>query len=240
MRDVGEFAGDMEMTCEEFATAGLDLGSAGEECLLQKAARDHLRECPHCAALHENWLALREDLRMLGMETADVGVPSRVEMRLRQEFRTKHKTIKAQRSAVILGWSLAAAAALFFAFTWATWHLHRGGNLAKMQTDAIHDVVSTENPVHPSQSAPSVGTELGDVLVASNDSEFTLLPGVMPPAPQDATVVRVQMQRAALGQLGLTVNEEHAGDWIQVDLLVGDDGVPQAVRLPQTSAETSN
>jgi hypothetical protein len=36
------------------------------------------------------------------------------------------------------------------------------------------------------------------------------------------------------------VNEEHAGDWIQVDLLVGDDGLPQAVRLPQTSAGTSD
>jgi hypothetical protein len=85
------------------------------------------------------------------------------------------------------------------------------------------------------------GSELGDVLVASNGSgDFTLLPGSIPPAPEDATVVRVQMQRAALGALGLTVDEEHAGDWIQVDLLVGDDGLPQAVRLPQTITQTSN
>jgi hypothetical protein len=48
------------------------------------------------------------------------------------------------------------------------------------------------------------------------------------------------MQRAALQALGLTVNEEQAGDWIQVDLLVGDDGLPQAVRLPQTATETTN
>ena len=49
-----------------------------------------------------------------------------------------------------------------------------------------------------------------------------------------ARCVHVQMQRSALGALGFTVNEEHAGDWIQVDLLVGDDGQPQAVRLPQS------
>jgi hypothetical protein len=52
---------------------------------------------------------------------------------------------------------------------------------------------------------------------------------------EDATVVHVQMQRSALTALGLTVNEEHGTDWIQVDLLVGDDGVPQAVRLPQST-----
>jgi len=51
----------------------------------------------------------------------------------------------------------------------------------------------------------------------------------------DATVVRVQMQRGALGALGLTVNEERAADLIQVDLLVGDDGQPQALRLAETT-----
>jgi hypothetical protein len=78
------------------------------------------------------------------------------------------------------------------------------------------------------------------LVVSSNSGDFTLLPGSLPPTPEDATVVRVQMQRAALGALGLTVNEERASDWIQVDLLIGDDGLPQAVRLPQTGALTSN
>jgi hypothetical protein len=41
------------------------------------------------------------------------------------------------------------------------------------------------------------------------------------------------MQRGALGALGLPVNEDLANDWIQVDLLVGDDGSPRAVRLLQ-------
>ena len=49
----------------------------------------------------------------------------------------------------------------------------------------------------------------------------------------DAAILRVRVQRGALGTLGLPVNEERASEWIQVDLLVGDDGLPQAVRLPQ-------
>jgi hypothetical protein len=225
------------MNCEEFATVGLDFGSAKPDGLLQKAAIEHLRECPHCAALRENWLALHEDLRALGAETAGFEAPSRVEMRLRQEFRTKHKTMKARRAAVILGWGMAAAAVLFFAVTLANWRLRLGANLAG----------SIDGSIPLKQDAPSAlqggslaSSEIGDVLVASNSSgDFTLLPDSMPPAPEDATVVRVQMQRAALGSFGLTVNEEHAGDWIQVDVLVGDDGLPQAVRLPQTTESTN-
>jgi len=43
----------------------------------------------------------------------------------------------------------------------------------------------------------------------------------------------VRMQRSSLGALGLPVNEQRASDWIQVDLLVGNDGLPEAVRLAQ-------
>jgi hypothetical protein len=222
------------MTCEEFATAGPDLGSAEGNRVFEKAARDHLRECPHCAALRENWLSLREDLRGLGAETAGAEASARVEMRLRQEFLAKHKTVKRHRSAIILGWSLVAAATLFFAVTGTSWYRHRGEAVAKIQSNAA--MIS-----NTSQSSRTPGSAPDEVLVAANDSgDFTLLPDSMPPAPEDATVVRVQMQRAALGALGLTVNEEHAGDWIQVDLLVGDDGLPQAVRLPQATSGTSN
>jgi hypothetical protein len=221
------------MTCEEFSTAGLELGSAESDGVLQNAAREHLRECPHCAVLHENWMILRDDLRGLAAETANAEASPRVEMRLLEEFQTKHRTVKAQRSGVILGWSLAAAAALVFAVSGTSWYLHRVPSVAGIQSNSRNAAAN--------KGSQGAGSEAGEILVASNDSgDFALLPDSMPPAPQDATVVHVQMQRAALGALGLTVNEEHAGDWIQVDLLVGDDGLPQAVRLPQTASEASN
>jgi anti-sigma factor RsiW len=226
----------MEMNCEEFATAGLDLGSAEVDSQLQKTAREHLRECAHCAVLHENWLALREDLRVLGAETAAAEAPSRVEMRLLQEFRTKHKTFRSQRTAVFVGWGLAAAASLFFVITWANWKAEHN-RIATQQTAKTVESASVQTATtHPTTAT----SEPNEVLMASNDSDgFTWLPDSMPAGPEGSTVVRVQMQRAALGAFGLTVNEEHAGDLIQVDVLVGDDGMPQAVRLPQ-SATTSN
>jgi hypothetical protein len=66
---------------------------------------------------------------------------------------------------------------------------------------------------------------------ADDASKFTLLPGSLPAETDEAAIVRVRMQRGALGALGLPVNVERANEWIQVDLLVGNDGWPQAVRL---------
>ena len=227
------------MTCEEFSVAGIDLGIAEMDGPMQQAARKHMSKCSHCAALYENWLALREDLRALGAETSAAEAPSRVEMRLRQEFRTRHRTVKTRRTAVILGWSLAAAAALFLIVASVNWRRHHDENLAGNQTHVQKAIAQQDSHMLPSEGA-SATSDPGTVLMASNSGDFTLLPDSMPPLPEDATVVRVEMQRAALGAFGLTVNEEHAGDWIQVDLLVGDDGLPQAVRLPESAAGTTN
>lgn len=211
------------MTCEEFALAGLELGPSAENGPLQLAAREHLRNCPHCASLHENWRSLRVDLHSLGVESRELEAPSRVEMRLRQQFRIKHKTMRTRRAAAITAWALAAAAVLLGSVSLIKWR-HQSAERPSLPATAT--VLSN--------SAPAA-TELGDVVVAANSGDFALLPGVIPPSLEDATVVHVQMQRSALAALGLTVNEERGGDWIHVDLLVGDDGVPQAVRLPQST-----
>jgi len=226
------------MTCEEFELAGLDLEGLQQDDPAHHAAREHLRSCPRCAALHENWQTLRADLRAVGAETRDAEAPSRVEMRLRQEFRTRHKTVKAQRAAVYAGWTLAAAAVVLAAVSWVNWQ-HQKGNvivqrpaMGEQKTATAANAGQGEN----TKGTTPAGLELGETIVASNDAgEFTLLPGTLPGMLGDATVVRVQMQRGALGALGLTVNEERAADLIQVDLLVGDDGQPQALRLPQTT-----
>jgi len=212
------------MNCEEFAIAGLDLDldAGGVD---SAAAREHLRGCGHCAALYESSLALRADLRELGQMTAEANAPSRVEMRLRQEFRTRHTTEKSRGRAVVASWLLAAAALVLVATSFVLWQSGGRTNIAKQQpaTPAVTHSVAT-------------GPELGGTLIAENDGdEFALIPGAIPGTLDDTTVVRVQMERGSLGALGLSVNEEHAGDIVQVDLLLGTDGQPQAYRLPQSS-----
>ena len=114
------------MTCEEFELAGLDLESLQEDDPAHQAAREHLRLCPRCAALHESWQTLRADLHAVGAETQEAEAPARVEMRLRQEFRTRHKTVKARRAAVFAGWTLAAAAVVVAAVSWVNWRHENG------------------------------------------------------------------------------------------------------------------
>lgn len=219
------------MTCEQFAVACLDFRSMPEGSPEREAMLAHLRACPHCAALQANWQTLQDDLRYLGKQTGGAETPARVEMRLLQEFRIRHRTPKARRFALAGAWALAAAALLAIGISWWNWHRGPGVRI-------VSNTPGIGAPAHGNANdhQPATGVELGDTLVASSSSgDFTLLPGSTPSPMEDATVVRVQMQRGALNALGLTVNEEHASDLIQVDLLVGDDGLPQAVRLPETT-----
>jgi len=214
------------MNCEEFAIAGLDreLNSGGVDAA---AAREHMRNCPHCAALYESSLALSTDLRELGQLTSSATAPSRVEMRLRQEFRTRHTTEKSRGRLVVASWLLAAATLAIAATSLVLWQRH-----GYMNTAQTHKTSATPAAVH----SVATGPELGGTLIAANDGEeFALIPGAIPGMWDDSTVVRVQMERGSLAALGLSVNEEHVNDVVQVDLLLGTDGQPQAYRLAESS-----
>jgi hypothetical protein len=190
-------------------------------------AREHMRSCPHCAAFYESSLALRADLRELGQQTSDATTPSRVEMRLRQEFRTLHTTEKSRGRMVVATWLLAAATLVLVATSLLLWRRH-----GDVYTSKSHPLSAAPVAAHSVANGP----ELGGTLIAENDGDgFALIPGAIPGLLDDTTVVRVQLERGALGALGLSVNEEHANDIVQVDLLLGADGQPQAYRLPQSN-----
>jgi anti-sigma factor RsiW len=235
------------MTCEEFEAIGLDAdrdASLGEA--EHAAAAEHAASCSRCAALQNSWQAARLELRSLAEETAAAQAPPRVEMRLRQEFRTQHHTVKARRTALIAGWGLAAAAVLIGAVSWINWHKSRTENAAAHQRPSPQSASvssikpdrvtsSSETPVRNGQArrrAEAVKNAGTEALVADNGwSGFTLLPGILPVDTDYGEILHVRMQRGALESFGLPVNEERAGEWIQVDLLVGNDGLPEAVRL---------
>ena len=234
------------MKCEEFDAIGLDAERDASLSELERAAaREHASACSRCAALQDSWQTARVELKGFADSTAAAETPARVEMRLRQEFRTQHGTMKTRRVAVTAAWALAAAAVLAGAVSWSSWrksqqeeaarHLATPKNsvLAPTQNDDTNSGANLQNTANGTQP-DSANSDSAETLVADNElRNFTLLPGALPAEADDAEIVRVRMQRGALGALGLPVNEERAGEWIQVDLLVGDDGLPQAVRLPQ-------
>src|SRR5258708_9540470 len=108
------------MTCEEFEAIGLD---AERDASLSEAervaAREHASACSRCAALQDSWQAAGVELRAFAEDTAMAQAPARVEMRLRQEVRTHHRTLKVRRAAVVAAWALAAAAVFGCARSWS-------------------------------------------------------------------------------------------------------------------------
>jgi hypothetical protein len=226
------------MNCEEFESIGLDaerdISLTGAQ---RAAAAEHLSSCARCAALQDSWLTARFELRGLAEITSAVQAPPRVEMRLRQEFRTQHHTVKVRRVTVVSAWALAAAAVLVGTVSWINWRPIQNNGVQNHsnapQTADNLDSNSNAAVSNPDSAGHGAAASF-DTLVADNElGDFTLLPGVLPADTDDAAILRVRMQRGALGAFGFPVNEDLAGEWIQVDLLVGDDGSPQAVRLPQ-------
>ena len=227
------------MTCDEFEAMGLDAErdpslSEGERI----AAAKHVNSCPRCAALENSWQGVRAELHFLAEETATAESPARLEMRLRQQFRTHHHTPKVRRMAVVSAWALAAASVLVAVVSWTEWRSsqrHVAGNSSNSSpATSKSSIANSGNTVAIPGSAQDDANANLETLVADSElSGFTVLPGVLPTDTDDAAILRVRMQRGALGALGLPVNEDLASEWIQVDLLVGDDGSPQAVRLLQ-------
>jgi hypothetical protein len=65
-------------------------------------------------------------------------------------------------------------------------------------------------------------------------SEFVpLFYGGDPQLIESAQVWRVEMPRAALQSVGLPVAEESLSSRVQVDILLGEDGIARAIRLVQ-------
>jgi hypothetical protein len=231
------------MNCEEFELRGLDLDRADADPKEGSEAAAHARVCGHCSALLESWREVKGDLRLLREATRVDSAPARVEMRLRQELRTRREARVPRSAVTISAWALAAAAVLIGAVSWGVWQRARHQEMSKVEVAAPSAPTQTPDSRDTTVSEPSTenalraeprrksGTTNAAVAKDEDSGKFTLLPGSLPSETEEAAIVRVRMQRGALGALGFPVNEERAGEWIQVDLLVGNDGLPQAVRL---------
>src|SRR5437016_14564161 len=142
-----------EMNCEEFEAIGLD---AERDATLSEAERAAARERASrwsgCAALQESWRAAGVELRGFAEDTAMAQAPARVEMRLRQEFRTQHVTLKVRRTAIAAAWGLAAAAVLVGAVSWRDWHHGQQDE----NVNHLHSVPAANNfPKHSSVAGAS-------------------------------------------------------------------------------------
>src|SRR2546430_1234378 len=179
------------MTCEEFEAIGLDAERDASLSEVERvAAREHAGTCSRCAALQDSWQAAGVELRAFAEDTAMTQAPARVEMRLRQEFRTQHVTLKVRRAAVVAAWALATAAVLAGAVSWRNWR-HNQHEEATNHLNSVpgannspeNNSVAGANHQTPAevpngiQQRRSAGAGSSETLMADNElSGFTLLP----------------------------------------------------------------
>jgi hypothetical protein len=228
------------MNCEEFEIVGLDSqrdGSITDDG--RERALQHARVCGRCAALGASWAATQTELAMLAESSRMLRVPGRVETRVLQQFRLKHQPKQERRFLQLATWALATAALIVCTLGIWDWHKWRqgslGGSIADDSAAARAKVPSPATGSRETNTSPV--TDDSEILMAGNEgnggNDFTQLPGSSVQEVEDGAIVRVGMERASLAAFGLPVNEDEAGDWIQVDVLVGSDGSAQAVRLPE-------
>jgi hypothetical protein len=212
------------MDCEEFELRGLDLDRADADPQEAAAAAKHAEICGRCSAMLESWREVKCDLRLLRESTRLDSAPARVEMRLKQELRTRRETRVPRGAVVVASWALAAAAVLIASVGWLQTHRRVG-----------QPVVSSSNAGMTSNTLQKTSNGDGaQMLLADYDSaSFTQLPGSLPSASGDESILEVRMQRGALERFGLPVDPDRASEFVDVDFLVGEDGQPQAVRLHQ-------
>ena len=217
------------MNCEEFQAIGLDTGTSRITAAQEADAAVHTTVCAKCAALAESWEAARKELALFSGATQAAEAPARVQMRLLQELRAQKRPHRVYRRAgVRAAWVLAAAAAVVGVVSWQSWRSMRDPLKVQSNTPAVSGAMD-----------PALTSDA--VLVADEDGgNFTPLPGALPLESDGGAIYEVRMQRASLGALGLPVNEEGASDWINVDLLVADDGTPQGVRLHEDASQSAS
>ena len=186
-------------------------------------ARFHAETCEPCGARLAEARALAQVLK----DAADdpMEAPAQLEESLTAAFREYHRNLERARyreRRVRLRWAewMALGAAALALLTVGMWNFSRG------HVNVKPPAVTT---VSHATSAPPVETAADDAT-----SDFVPVPyGEGLSADDPGLVVRVSMTRSALGSLGYPVDEMNAGEVIQADLLVGEDGWPRAVRLVQ-------
>ena len=229
------------MTCREFDEAVH--GFVRMELLdviVRELVLDHAAHCGNCAERMGEAKLLAELTEAVAGNVSEEAPPS-VEVALISAFRQYHRRASWRRRFEWITAGAIAATVLFFAWNYA-------GRDRDRSVPAPRKDVSSQSRAPLDASVPAVSQpaaitngDMGGVQIAEKlnsgptaTSDFVPVPFTDGIAPEDTgMVVRVQLTRASLAELGYPVAETPDEGLIRADVLVGEDGWPRGVRLVQ-------
>jgi hypothetical protein len=136
-------------------------------------------------------------------------------------------------------WAVIAATAAALVIT-ALWWTNRVPQPVVSVVQPVSQVPETARPAPTSVAVASgprvprkVVRKVAPVRQPESHEVVTDFFPLMNPAPSfgRGQMLRVQLPAAAMQTVGLPVREEHLGDLVQADVLVGEEGMPRAIRF---------
>ena len=170
-----------------------------------------------------------EALRALSEQDASREASPEVEARLRVQFQSRGRRRAWRRAAVwAAAWTTAAAAAAMVVFFVVT-------NRKPPAPAPVREVVRQAVAVPP-EAAPAAAVKTAGRVrkpVTRPQEVVTAFFPLMDPAPpfERGQLLRVELPASAMQMVGLPVREDRLADSVQADVLVGEEGLPRAIRF---------
>lgn len=235
MKDEGKL-----MDCAQFKEIYHELDRPGTSGYrFRERALSHAETCPRCGALLTEGEALDFALQNLAERSAGWNAPPRIEANLLREFQQVKLAGSRQRirkQFAVLGAAAAVLLALGIgvheritsgARSTSLEAANVAGNPAGTTTDAVAAGSTT-----PGESTSAVSASANQADENEYAEEFVPVPYADDPAAlEGGAIVRVTLPRSALASFGLPFTESEGTDRVSADLIVSQDGTPQAIRL---------
>jgi hypothetical protein len=167
-----------------------------------------------------------EALRALSEHDASREASSDVEARLRVQFQSRRRR-RGWRQTAVWATSAVAAAAMVVFFVVA--------NRKPPAPAPVHEVARQAVAVQP-EVAPAAAVEtpkrVRKPAMRPQEVVTDFFP-LMDPAPpfERGQLLRVELPASAMQMVGLPVREDRLADSVQADVLVGEEGLPRAIRF---------
>jgi len=212
------------MDCVEFKEIYHDLDRPGTEAFrFRERALAHAESCACCGSLLTDGEALDFALGNLSQHNAGREAPPRVEAALLREFQAL-KAARSRRRVREQIASLGVAAAILLAIGLGV--QHRITSRASVGVESAK--LMPDSSAVPAENGAATSQQDEDEYAA----EFVPVPYADDPAAlEGGAIVRVTLPRSALPSFGLPITESDGSDSVFADLVVSEDGTPQAIRL---------
>jgi hypothetical protein len=218
----------IHVDCSRFGEILHDLDRPGTlDPKMVESALIHAESCSQCGQLLTEAESLDFGLQALAARQSNLEAGPRVEAALLREFRNRQAASARHR----LQWRLAALGTAAMLVLTAGMVLHH-------RLTARQNVAAVEQPSQPapattmpvSRQQPLAGSQAADT--SEYAAGFVSLPYADDPSTlDDASIVRVVLSRPALASLGVPVPDTSDMESVPADLILSEDGTPEAIRL---------